>query len=89
MPSSSLTNSLIASKARLKHSLRLWPLEKYLDETEKLLGYKLFRVPLFPVADEATRQSGSQLEEKNPPAHVGGYGHTHVGVFPQKQPGLN
>ena len=32
-------------KARLKHLLETWPLEKYLGEAEKILGYKLQRAP--------------------------------------------
>jgi ferredoxin-nitrite reductase len=32
-------------KARLKHLLETWPLEQYLAETEKLLGYQLLRAP--------------------------------------------
>ena len=61
-------------KARLKHLLEKWTLEQYLEETEKLLGYKLERVPLDP----------AQLvypSQKLP--------HSHVGVYPQKQAGLN
>jgi len=62
-------------KARLKHLLETWTLEKYLQETEKLLGYKLLRAPV-------TRRSNTPtLQHSNP--------HSHVGVFPQKQSGLN
>ena len=61
-------------KARLKHLLETWTLEQYLEATEKLLGYKLQRTPL----DPATIQYPSQ----NLP-------HSHVGIYPQKQPGLN
>jgi len=61
-------------KARLKHLLEKWTLEQYLEETEKVLGYKLERVP----ADNATIQYPGQ----NIP-------HSHVGVYPQKQTGLN
>ncbi len=61
-------------KARLKHLLDTWTLDQYLAETEKVLGYQLLRAPV-------------QLETPNtkhetPP-------HSHVGVFPQKQKGLN
>ena len=63
-------------KARLKHLLETWSLEKYLEETEKLLGYKLLRIP----AEAQLETRNSKLET---PAH------THIGVFPQKQPGLN
>jgi len=61
-------------KARLKHLLESWSLEKYLEETEKVLGYKLQKLPL----DPATISYPSQ---KLP--------HSHIGVYPQKQPGLN
>jgi ferredoxin-nitrite reductase len=61
-------------KARLKHLLEKWTLDQYLAETEKLLGVPLQRVPL----DPATIDYASQ---KLP--------HSHVGVFPQKQKGLN
>lgn len=60
-------------KARLKHLLETWPLEKYLAETERLLGYKLCRVPVDLKCAPATTI---------PP-------HSHIGVFPQKQAGLN
>jgi ferredoxin-nitrite reductase len=61
-------------KARLKHLLETWTLEQYLDETEKLLGYKLQRLPLDPAAIQYPGQS---------------LPHSHVGVYPQKQKGLN
>lgn len=61
-------------KARLKHLLEKWTLEQYLDETEKELGYKLDRVPLDPAA---IQYPGQKLP------------HSHVGIFPQKQSGLN
>ncbi len=64
-------------KARLKHLLETWSLEKYLDETEKLLGYKLLRAP----ADLRFEISNLKSPEAVP--------HSHVGVFPQKQSGLN
>ncbi len=60
-------------KARLKHLLETWSLEKYLGETEKLLGYKLAKAP----AELKVEHS----ETKFP--------HTHVGVYPQKQKGFN
>ncbi|MFO1488029.1 MAG: NirA family protein [Verrucomicrobiota bacterium] len=60
-------------KARLKHLLETWSLEKYLGETEKLLGYQLPKAP----ADLKVEYG----ETKFP--------HTHIGVYPQKQPGLN
>ena len=61
-------------KARLKHLLEKWTLEQYLAETEKLLGYQLERVPLDPAA--------IQYPGQNLP-------HSHVGVYAQKQKGLN
>ena len=61
-------------KARLKHLLNKWSLEQYLAEIEKLLGYKLLRAP-----DE---KGLSTLAATEPP-------HSHVGVFAQKQKGLN
>lgn len=61
-------------KARLKHLLETWTLEQYLEETEKLLGYKLDRVPLDPAA---IQYPGQDLP------------HSHIGVYPQKQKGLN
>jgi ferredoxin-nitrite reductase len=59
-------------KARLKHLLETWSLAKYLEETEKVLGFKLLR---------AAPEVGSAPTTELP--------HTHVGVFPQKQKGLN
>jgi ferredoxin-nitrite reductase len=60
-------------KARLKHLLGTWSLEKYLAETEKLLGYQLRRTP----ADLKLEISDSTLR------------HSHIGVYPQKQKGMN
>ncbi len=60
-------------KARLKHLLETWSLEKYLAEAEKLLGEPLRKAP----ADLPTT---SALPA--PP-------HSHIGVYPQKQKGLN
>lgn len=64
-------------KARLKHLLERWSLEKYLEETEQLLGYKLLRAPV----DLKFEISNSKSKNAVP--------HSHVGVFPQRQPGLN
>jgi len=61
-------------KARLKHLLDEWPLERFLEETEKLLDSKLTRVP--PEC-EAIREP-----EKPSVAH------SHVGFFQQKQRGM-
>jgi len=61
-------------KARLKHLLEKWTLEQYLEETEKALGYQLQRAPLDPAA---MQYPGQELP------------HSHIGVYPQKQAGLN
>ncbi len=61
-------------KARLKHLLEKWTLEKYLAETEKLLGKPLRRAPY-----DATQMRWASQE----------LSHSHVGDFPQKQRGLN
>jgi ferredoxin-nitrite reductase len=63
-------------KARLKHLLETWSLEKYLCEAEKILGYKLHRAPA-----ELSPSANSQLPTPIP--------HTHIGIYPQKQKGLN
>lgn len=60
-------------KARLKHLLETWSLEKYLNEAEKLLGHTLKRAP----ADLKPDYSPPKLP------------HTHLGVHAQKQKGLN
>jgi len=61
-------------KARLRHLLETWTLEKYLAETEKLLGKQLRRAP-YDVAQ--MRWASQELP------------HSHIGDFPQKQRGLN
>src|SRR5581483_1012733 len=61
-------------KARLKHLLETWSLEKYLGETEKILGFKLQRAP-------AENAAGANQSPANP--------HPHIGVHVQKQKGLN
>ena len=61
-------------KARLKHLLESWSLEKYLGETEKLLGFKLTRSAFDPTT---LHYPGQKIA------------HSHIGVFPQKQKGLN
>jgi len=76
-------------KARLKHLLETWTLEQYLAETERLLGYKLLRAPV-EVAAEVTRRTCPSIDvQSGPPPYLGGYRHSHVGVYPQKQKGLN
>jgi len=62
-------------KARLKHLLETWTLEQYLAETEKLLGFQLLR--------SAVNQPSTINHQ--PPAVP----HRHIGVYPQKQKGLN
>ena len=66
-------------KARLKHLLETWSREQYIAETEKLLGYELIKAPL-------DADGHCDLEAGRPRAEVA---HSHVGVFPQKQAGLN
>ncbi len=61
-------------RARLKHLLETWTLDHYLAETEKLLGRQLRRSPLELAA---LQYPGQRLP------------HSHIGVYPQKQPGLN
>jgi ferredoxin-nitrite reductase len=59
-------------KARLKHLLETWSLDRLRDETEKLLGFKLQRAegaPEIPVRTSVP--------------------HPHIGVFMQKQSGMN
>jgi ferredoxin-nitrite reductase len=68
-------------KARLKHLLETWSLEKYLVEAEKLLGYPLQRAPVS--ASTPATQAESQ-DFLNGPSQ-----HSHVGIYPQKQSGLN
>ena len=63
-------------KARLKHLLETWSLEKYLGETEKLLGYKLQR-------GEPGTGARPNLSPGKPVRHA------HVGIYGQKQRGLN
>lgn len=62
-------------KARLKHLLEKWTLAQYLEATQKLLGYQLLRLP-----------AGTKLETQDSKPETS---HSHVGVFPQRQPGLN
>lgn len=60
-------------KARLKHLLETWTLERYVGETEKLLGTSLTKNA---VELESIQHPSQQLP------------HSHVGVYPQKQSGL-
>lgn len=66
-------------KARLKHLLETWSLDRYLEETEKLLGYRLIRSPL--------GENGLGVNEES--VLLPTTPHSHVGVFAQKQKGLN
>ncbi len=59
-------------RARLKHLLDGWTLDRYLTEVEELLGYALTRAPI-----EALAYPSQDIP------------HSHVGAFPQKQPGLH
>jgi ferredoxin-nitrite reductase len=60
------------AKARLKYVLDAWGFEKFLDEVEKKLGYKLTRARLEAIASRPVFDRAA-----------------HVGVHPQRQPGLN
>jgi ferredoxin-nitrite reductase len=77
-------------KARLKHLLESWSLDRYLEETEKLLGYKLVRAPNHGVVEyrnDGVAGTGNPYST-TPPLHRS-ISHSHVGVYPQKQSGLN
>ena len=63
-------------RARLKHLLETWTLEKYLEETEKLLGVKL------PRAAAGLKSEISNFKSRE-------MAHSHIGVYPQKQSGIN
>jgi len=65
-------------RARLKHLLDTWTLDQYLAETEKLLGYQLQRI-----------DPSAPMETSTALARESAVRHTHIGVYPQKQPGLN
>lgn len=60
-------------RARLKHLLDGWTLDRYLAETEALLGYELKKATL----------------EEAPPFYTGKDPHSHIGAYSQRQPGLN
>lgn len=65
-------------RARLKHLLEKWSFDQLRDETEKLLGFKLLRAPLDAAGQSALETA--PLRTSVP--------HSHIGPFPQKQPGL-
>jgi len=75
-------------KARLKHLLETWTLERYLAEMEKLLGYQLVRA-LGERVERGSVESSNPLDAAHAPRSDAPRSHTHVGVFPQKQRGLN
>lgn len=63
-------------KARLKHLLEKWSLDQYRAETEKCLGFELLRIPASATTiPAATPAAATPL-------------HPHLGVHPQRQPGL-
>lgn len=62
-------------RARLKHLLETWSLAQYLEATEKLLGYALARL-------------GPEVKIETP-AGLPAAPHSHIGVYPQRQPGLH
>lgn len=86
-------------KARLKHLLEKWTLEQYLGETEKLLGFSLARAPeekleIRPdggrgAARPSTNHRDSPLPPRGAANQKSEIPHSHVGVYPQKQKGLN
>jgi sulfite reductase beta subunit-like hemoprotein len=59
-------------RARLKHLLETWTLEKYLEETEKVLGYNLFRAPADAVGADV-RRSLKFYERQPPPSALWSY----------------
>jgi len=63
-------------RARLKHLLEQWTLERFRTETETLLGEPLTAIP------PGSEASCSSVES------VTGSMHPHLGVHPQRQPGL-
>jgi ferredoxin-nitrite reductase len=60
-------------RARLKHLLENWTLERFVSETEKLLGEKL---------EQVTPGAGEEPAAQAVP-------HSHIGAYPQRQPGLS
>lgn len=65
-------------KARLKHLLDTWTLDRYLDEIEKLLASPLVRAPLDASGESSVHDS--EVATTIP--------HSHIGAFPQKQKGF-
>ena len=64
-------------RARLKHLLEQWTLERFRTETETLLGEPLTSIP------PGSEASCSSVESAT------GSMHPHLGVHPQRQPGLH
>jgi len=62
-------------KARLKYLIEERGLAPFLDDCEAQLGQKLIRL-----APDSPLQAKRQFSQQ---------GHTHVGAYPQKQPGMN
>jgi ferredoxin-nitrite reductase len=61
-------------KARLKHLLEKWTMDQYRAQVEKLLGSSL---PLVALDPAAIAYPFTEIP------------HSHIGVYPQKQPGLS
>jgi len=59
-------------KARLKHMLESWGVERFVADAEALLGWQMQRVPLSECSETTLPESR----------------HAHVGAHPQRQPGL-
>jgi len=59
-------------KARLKHMLESWGVERFVADAEALLGWQMQRVPLSECLETTAPKSS----------------HAHVGAHPQRQPGL-
>ncbi len=76
-------------KARLKHLLETWSLAQYLEETEKLLGYSLLRRPPSGVLESWSNGVAEASAQNSSTPPLPAVPHSHVGVFPQKQAGLN
>jgi len=67
-------------RARLKHVLENWSLDKYLAETEQLLDFQLTRAPQYPDTGLSDFEEDHVLPKTPHPQH---------GVFAQKQDGLS
>ena len=76
-------------KARLKHLLETWSLVQYLEETEKLLGYSLLRRPATGLLESWSNEVTYPASHHSSTPALQSVPHSHVGVFPQAQSGLN